>query len=94
MPITVRIGEATAEALLVLEARSEVEQAAALGEELRTLLAEDVPAERAAALLELEVRRLTKAADRPTQIRPARTPRRGGSGFAAGPGRIGHRASS
>ena len=40
-----------------------------LGETLRTLLAEDVPAERAAALLELDtalVRRLTKAADRPS----------------------------
>ena len=69
-----RVEEATAEALVALEARSEAEQAlavatAALGETLRTLLAEDVPAERAAALLELdiaEVRRLTKAADRPS----------------------------
>jgi hypothetical protein len=67
-----RIEQVTAEALVALEARSEVEQAlaaatAALGETLRTLLAEDVPVERAAALLELdiaEVRRLTKAADR------------------------------
>lgn len=65
-----RIEEATAEAVVALEVRSEVEQAlatAALGETLRTLLAEDVSAERAAALLELdtaEVRRLTKAADR------------------------------
>ena len=69
-----RIEEATAEALVALEARSEAEQAlvvatAALGETLRTLLAEDVSAERAAALLELdtaEVRRLAKAADRPS----------------------------
>jgi hypothetical protein len=75
-----RVEEATAEALVALEARSEAEQAlaaaaaaaaatAALGETLRTLLAEDVPAERAAALLELdtaEVRRLTKTADRPS----------------------------
>jgi hypothetical protein len=69
-----RIEQATAEALVALEARSEAEQAlaaatAALGETLRRLLAEDVPAERAAALLELdtaEVRRLTKATDRPS----------------------------
>jgi electron transfer flavoprotein alpha subunit len=68
-----RIEEATAEALVALEARSEAEQAlaaatAALGESLRTLMAEDVPAERAAALLELdaaEVRRLTKMTERP-----------------------------
>jgi hypothetical protein len=68
-----RVEEATAEALVALEARSEAEQAlavatAALGETLRTLLAEDVSAERAAALLELdpaEVRRLTKTTDRP-----------------------------
>jgi hypothetical protein len=57
---------------VALEARSEAEQALAaataeLGERLRRLLAEDVPAERAAALLELdiaEVRRLTKAIER------------------------------
>jgi hypothetical protein len=69
-----RVEEATAEALVALEARSEAEQAlatatAALGETLRTLLAEDVPAERVAAPLELdtaEVRRLTKTADRPS----------------------------
>lgn len=69
-----RVDEATAEALVALEARGEAAQAlavatAALGETLRTLLAEDVPAERAAALLKLdtaEVRRLTKAADRPS----------------------------
>ena len=68
-----RVEEATAEALVALEARSEAEQAlavatAALCETLRTLLAEDVSAERAAALLELdpaEVRRLTKTTDRP-----------------------------
>jgi len=79
-----RIEQATAEALVALEARSEAEQAlasatAALGETLRTLLAEDVPAERAAALLELdtaEVRRLTKAADRPSPAaaKPVATP--------------------
>jgi electron transfer flavoprotein alpha subunit len=78
-----RVEEATAEALVALEARSEAEQAlaaatAALGERLRTLLAEDVPAERAAALLELdtaEVRRLTKAAGRPavTPTKPVTT---------------------
>jgi hypothetical protein len=66
---------------LALEARQEAEQAlvaatAALGETLQKLLAEGVPAERAAALLELdiaEVRRLTKAADRPaaTAAKPA-----------------------
>ena len=69
-----RVEQATAEALVALEAQSEAEQAlavatATLGDTLRTLLAEDVPAERAAALLELdiaEVRRLTKAADRPS----------------------------
>ena len=71
-----RIEQATAEALVALETRSEAEQAlatatatAALGETLFTLLAEGVPAERAAALLELdtaEVRRLMKAADRPS----------------------------
>ena len=67
-----RVEEAAAEALVALEARREAERAleaatAALGETLRTLLAEDVPVERAAALLELntaEVRRLMKAADR------------------------------
>ena len=74
-----RVEEATAEALVALEARREAEQAlqaatAALAETLRTLLAEDVPAERAAALLELdtaEVRRLTKMTERPAAT-PAR----------------------
>lgn len=69
-----RVEEATAEAFVALEARNEAERAlatatAALGETLSSLLAEDVPAERAAALLELdtaEVRRLVKAADRPS----------------------------
>jgi hypothetical protein len=79
-----RIEQATAEALVALEAWSEAEQTlaaatAALSEALRTLLAEDVPAERAAALLELdtaEVRRLTKAADRPSPAaaKPVATP--------------------
>ena len=67
-----RVEEATAEAFVALEARNEAERAlatatAALGETLSSLLAEDVPAERAAALLELdtaEVRRLTKATER------------------------------
>ena len=73
-----RVEEATAEAVVALEARSEAEQAlstAALGATLRTLLAEDVSAERAAALLELdtaEVRRLTKTTERPaaTPVKP------------------------
>lgn len=79
-----RVEEATAEALVALEARSEAEEAlaaatAALAEKLRSLLAEDVPAERAAALLELdtaEVRRLVKAADRPSPAaaKPVATP--------------------
>ena len=81
-----RIEEATAEALVALEARSEAEQAlasatAALGETLRTLLAEDVPAERAAALLELdaaEVRRLTKTIERPAAT-PTKSVATGGS---------------
>ena len=78
-----RVEQATAEALVALEARSEAEQALAaatpaLGETLRTLLAEDVPAERAAALLELdvaEVRRLTKTSERPaaTPAKPVAT---------------------
>ncbi|CCG02763.1 conserved protein of unknown function [Blastococcus saxobsidens DD2] len=78
-----RVEEATAEALVALEGRREAEQAlqaatAALGETLRTLLAEDVSVERAAALLELdiaEVRRLTKMTERPaaTQAGPAAT---------------------
>ncbi|SFE44058.1 hypothetical protein SAMN05216574_103344 [Blastococcus tunisiensis] len=69
-----RVEEATAEALVALEARREAEQGlqaatATLAETLRALLAEDVSAERAAALLELdtaEIRRLTKTADRPS----------------------------
>ena len=63
-----RVEQATAEALVVLELRGQAETAlevasAALGAALRTLLARDVSAERAAALLELDVtdvRRLTK----------------------------------
>ena len=78
-----RIEEATAEALVALEVRREAEQAlqsatAALSETLRTLLAEEVSAERAAALLELdsaEVRRLAKAAEwpSPTAAKPVGT---------------------
>ncbi|RZU31028.1 hypothetical protein [Blastococcus saxobsidens] len=80
-----RVEEATAEALVALEARSEAEQAllaatAALRETLRTLLAEDVPVERAAALLELdtaEVRRLTKVTEQraATPAKPVATRR-------------------
>ena len=63
-----RVEQATAEALVMLQLRHEAQTAlevasAELGAALRTLLAQDVSAERAAALLELEVtevRRLTK----------------------------------
>ncbi|PZS22895.1 MAG: hypothetical protein DLM61_24955 [Pseudonocardiales bacterium] len=65
-----RIEEATAGALVALEARADAERAleaatGLVGEALKVLLAVDVPAEKAAALLELdvaEVRRLVKAA--------------------------------
>lgn len=65
-----RIEEATAAALVALEVRAgaerELEAATGqVGEALKVLLAEDVAAEKAAALLELdvtEVRRLVKAA--------------------------------
>ncbi|RFU20610.1 hypothetical protein [Geodermatophilus marinus] len=78
-----RVEQATAEALVALEARRETEQGlqaatATLAETLRALLAEDVSAERAAALLEMdtaEVRRLTKMTERPaaTPARPVAT---------------------
>jgi hypothetical protein len=84
-----RVEEATAEALVALEARSEAEQAlaaaaaatttaATLAETLRALLAEDVSAEQTAALLEMdtaEVRRLTKMTERraATPARPVAT---------------------
>lgn len=78
-----RVDEATAEALVALEARREAEQgleeaAATLAETRRALMAEDVPPERAAALLELdaaEVRRLTKTTERPafTPAKPVAT---------------------
>ena len=63
-----RVEEATAAALVMLQLRGEAQTAlevasAALGTSLRTLLEQDVSADRAAALLELdvsEVRRLTK----------------------------------
>jgi hypothetical protein len=63
-----RVEQATAEALVTLQLRGEAQTAlevatAELGAALRTLLEQDVSAERAAALLELEVtevRRLTK----------------------------------
>jgi hypothetical protein len=65
-----RIEEATASVLVVLEARAEmmrvVETATShVGDMVKVLLGEDVSAERAAALLELdvvEVRRLVRAA--------------------------------
>jgi hypothetical protein len=64
-----RIEEATAEAFVALDTRGEAQEAVAaataqLGIAVRKLLAEDVTAEKAAALLELdmaEVRRLSKA---------------------------------
>lgn len=64
-----RVEEATAEAFVALDARAEGQEAvtaasAQLGTAVRKLLAEDVTAEKAAALLELdmaEVRRLSKA---------------------------------
>jgi hypothetical protein len=64
-----RIEEATAEAFGALDARGQAQDAVAaataqLGIAVRKLLAEDVTAEKAAALLELdmaEVRRLSKA---------------------------------
>ena len=64
-----RVEQATAEALVMLQLRGEAQTAlevtsAELGAALRTLLKQDVSAERAAALLELdatEVRRLTKS---------------------------------
>lgn len=63
-----RIEEAAAEVLVLLDRRREVEEALAeanaqLGDALRRVLAEDVPAERAAALCDLdplEVRRLSR----------------------------------
>jgi vacuolar-type H+-ATPase subunit E/Vma4 len=65
-----RIEEATAAAMVALEVRAAAELAldaatGQVGEALKVLLAEDVSAEKAAALLELdvtEVRRLVKAA--------------------------------
>jgi hypothetical protein len=64
-----RIEEATAEAFVALDTRAEAQEAVAaataqLGTAVRKLLTEDVTAEKAAALLELdmaEVRRLSKA---------------------------------
>lgn len=76
-----RIEEATAVALVALEGRDEAERVLAaatdrVGAALRLLFAEDVSAERAAALLEVdvtEIRRLVKAA--PAEPRPASAPR-------------------
>lgn len=64
-----RIADASAAAIVALERRAEAERVlaaatSAVREALRSLLAEDVDAERAAALLELdmsEIRRLLKA---------------------------------
>ena len=74
-----RIEEATAEAFVALDTRGEAQEAVAaataqLGIAVRKLLAEDVTAEKATALLELdtaEVRRLSKA---PCSGRPASQP--------------------
>ena len=76
-----RVEEATAEALVALEARREAEQGlqaatATLAETLRASLAEDVSAERAAALLEMDtadVRRLTKMTERPAAVEDSQT---------------------
>ena len=78
-----RVEQPTVDALVALRARSEAEQAlkaatAALGETLSTSLAKNVPAERAAALLDphaAEVRRLTKAADRSSPLPQSRSRR-------------------
>jgi hypothetical protein len=78
-----RIEEATAEAFVALDARGLAQEAVAaataqLGTAVRKLLAEDVTAERAAALLELdmaEVRRLSKA----TRTTPGQRDRAGAS---------------
>jgi hypothetical protein len=96
-----RVEQATAEALVLLQQRGEAQTAlevasAELGAALRTLLEQDVSAERAAALLELdttEVRRLTKsvAADNDT-VAPAPTTAHGSRPGAAGAGAAGSAA--
>jgi hypothetical protein len=81
-----RIEEATAEAFVALDARAEAQEAveaatAQLGTAVRKLLAEEVTAEKVAALLELdmaEVRRLSKA----TPTTPGQRDRAGASGTA------------
>jgi hypothetical protein len=93
-----RVEQATAEALVMLQLRGETETAlevasAALGAALRTLLEQDVSAERAAALLELdttEVRRLTKSVgtDNDTSA-PSPTTAHGSRQGAAGAGAAG-----
>ena len=78
-----RIEEATAEAFVALDTRAEAQEAVAaataqVGIAVRKLLTEDVTAEKAAALLELdmaEVRRLSKA----TPATPGRRDRARGS---------------
>lgn len=88
-----RIEEATAVALVALEGRDEAERVLAaatdrVGAALRLLFAEDVSAERAAALLEVdvtEIRRLVKAA--PAEPRPASAPRSRWSPGRHAPGR-------
>ncbi len=79
-----RIEGATASVLIALEVRAEAERAlesatSQVGEMLKALLVEDVSAERAAALLELdvaEVRRFVKAAPIDTSRSDAGTDRR------------------
>lgn len=98
-----RVEQATAEALVMLQQRGEAQTAlevasAELGAALRTLLEQDVSAERAAALLELdttEVRRLTKsvATDNDTVApAPAPTTAHGSRSGAAGAGAAGSAA--
>jgi len=89
-----RLEEATAAALLTLESHDQAERAlqtatGRAGEEVRLLLALQVSAERAAALLDLtviEVRRLARAEpvddEHPTGRRPVGLP----ASFAAGRG--------
>jgi hypothetical protein len=96
-----RVEQATAEALVMLQLRGEAQTAlevasAELGTALRTLLEQDVSAERAAALLELdltEVRRLTKPVvpDNDT-VAPAPTTAHGSRPGAAGGGAAGSAA--
>jgi hypothetical protein len=86
-----RIEEATAQALVALAARAEAEDAVAaatgeLGVAVRKLLEEEVTAERAAALLEIdvaEVRRVSKAPAPVPQGKPAATVKSGPAGTSS-----------